>query len=60
MYYRKIPKEIGKLINLEFLSLSSNKLSLEIPKEIGKLINLQIYLYLIINYQEKYPKKLKL
>jgi len=37
----EIPKEIGKLINLQDLRLSQNKLIGEIPKEIGKLINLQ-------------------
>ena len=44
----EIPKEIGKLINLEYLSLSNNQLRGEIPKEIGKLINLQ-YLFLYNN-----------
>ncbi len=37
----EIPKEIGKLINLECLDLSNNQLTGEIPKEIGKLTNLQ-------------------
>ena len=37
----EIPKEIGKLINLEYLSLCLNKLTGEIPEEIGKLINLE-------------------
>ena len=37
----EIPKEIGKLINLQRLYLNHNQLSGEIPKEIGKLINLE-------------------
>ncbi len=37
----EIPKEIGKLTNLRYLSLNNNQLTGEIPKEIGKLINLQ-------------------
>ena len=37
----KIPKEIGKLINLKRLNLSCNFLSGEIPEEIGKLTNLE-------------------
>jgi len=42
----EIPKEIGKLINLEYLSLNNNQLTGEIPKEIGKLVNLEwLYLY---------------
>ncbi len=41
----EIPKEIGKLINLEYLSLRDNQLTGEIPKEIGKLMNLK-YLWL--------------
>ena len=42
----EIPKEIGKLINLQWLYLNSNQLTGEIPKEIGKLINLKwLYLY---------------
>ena len=40
-YQGEIPKEIGKLINLKSLHLSSNKLTGEIPKEIGKLTNLE-------------------
>jgi hypothetical protein len=36
----KIPKEIGKLINLQKLYLQNNYLKI-IPKEIGNLINLQ-------------------
>ena len=41
----EIPKEIGKLINLQELNLSNNQLTGEIPKEIGKLTNLK-YCYL--------------
>ena len=41
----EIPKELGKLINLRFLSLNNNQLAGEIPKEIGKLTNLK-WLYL--------------
>ena len=42
----EIPKEIGKLTNLKWLSLENNQLIGEIPKEIGKLINLELlYLY---------------
>ena len=37
----EIPKEIGKLINLQSLYLDRNELSGEIPKEISKLINLE-------------------
>ncbi len=37
----EIPKEIGKLINLQELYLENNQLTGEIPKEIGKLTNLQ-------------------
>ena len=37
----EIPKEIGKLINLQMLYLFNNQLTGEIPKEIGKLINLR-------------------
>ena len=36
----KIPKEIGKLVNLQTLNLSGNQLTGEIPKEIGKLVGL--------------------
>ena len=36
----EIPKEIGKLENLERLDLSNNNLSGSIPKEICKLENL--------------------
>ena len=44
----EIPKEIGKLINLQYLWLPGNRLTGEIPKEIGKLTNLQ-YLCLTNN-----------
>ena len=37
----KIPKEIGKLIELNYLNLNENQLSGEIPKEIGKLTYLE-------------------
>ena len=40
----EIPKEIGKLTNLEGLNLGVNQLLGEIPKEIGKLINLSLWL----------------
>ena len=33
----KIPKEIGKLINLKYLYLRDNQLTGEIPKEVNKL-----------------------
>jgi Leucine-rich repeat (LRR) protein len=36
-----LPPEIGKLINLTHLDLSSNKLT-TLPPEIGKLINLTL------------------
>ena len=36
----EIPPEIGNLINLTYLNLSSNQLTGEIPDEIGNLINL--------------------
>ena len=45
----EIPKEIGKLTNLQFLYLHNNQLTGEIPKEIGKLINLRKVVYLITN-----------
>jgi len=38
----EIPKEIGKLMNLQWLYLNENQLTGEIPKDIGKLINLQL------------------
>ena len=38
----EIPKEIGKLTNLQYLSLRNNQLTGEIPKEIGKLVNLEL------------------
>ena len=33
----KIPKEIGKLINIQYLDLRNNKLTGEIPKEVKEL-----------------------
>ena len=36
-----IPKEIGKLMNLQLLYLHNNQLTGVIPKDIGKLTNLQ-------------------
>ena len=54
-----LPKEIGKLTNLQKLFLSNNKLEGEIPKEIGKLTNLQ-WLYLNNNKLEKeIPKEIQ-
>ena len=55
----KIPKEIGKLINLQNLNLHNNQLTGEIPKEIGKLMNLK-YLYLNNNQLTgEIPKEIK-
>ena len=45
----EIPSEIGALINLEYLNLSSNDLTGEIPDEIGNLVNLE---YLILSGNE--------
>jgi Leucine-rich repeat (LRR) protein len=45
---RKIPTEIGQLINLSYLNLDNNKLTGKIPTEIGQLVNLN-YLYLFNN-----------
>jgi len=54
----EIPKEIGKLNNLQRLYLYNNKLEGEIPKEIGKLTNLQ-ELYLNSNNLEgEIPKEI--
>ena len=36
-----IPPELGDLVNLEYLSLSSNQLSGSIPSELGGLVNLE-------------------
>lgn len=36
-----IPKDIGKMTNLEFIDFSENKITGEIPKEIGNLTNLK-------------------
>jgi len=42
----KIPTEIGQLVNLNYLSLSSNNLTGKIPTEIGRLVNLNsLFLY---------------
>ena len=55
----EIPKEIGKLTNLEFLNLSYNQLEGVLPKEIGKLTNLQ-WLYLDSNKLEgEIPKEIQ-
>ena len=43
----EIPKEIGKIINLQFLYLNNNVLTGKF-KELGKLINLE-YFYLYKN-----------
>jgi len=54
----EIPKEIGKLMNLQYLYLYNNQLTGEIPKEIGKLTNLQ-YLFLNMNkLTGKIPKEI--
>ena len=46
----EIPKEIGKLTNLEYLFLNNNQLTGEIPKKIGKLTDLQdLLIYIIMN-----------
>ena len=37
---RKIPTEIGQLVNLRYLSLYDNKLTGKIPTKIGQLVNL--------------------
>jgi len=55
----EIPKEIGKLTNLQVLALYNNRLKGEIPKEIGKLTNLQ-WLYLDDNKLEReIPKEIQ-
>jgi len=54
----EIPKEIGKLTNLQHLILDNNQLTGEIPKEIVKLVNLR-YLSLINNQLTgKIPKEI--
>ena len=53
----KLPKEIGKLINLEKLDCSKNTLE-TLPKEIWKLINLK-KLNFSDNRLKKYQKKLE-
>jgi len=53
---KEIPKEIGSLINLQYLYLNDNQLQ-EIPKEIRFLINLQ-HLYLNNNQLKEIPKEL--
>ena len=53
---KKIPKELGKLTNLEYLFLNGNHLE-EIPKELGNLTNLK-ELYLNGNNLETIPKEL--
>ena len=53
-----LPKEIGKLTNLQWFYLNHNKLEGKIPKEIGKLTNLQ-WLYLNHNKLEgEIPKEI--
>ena len=53
---RKIPKEIGNLINLKYLQINDNQIE-EIPKEIGNLINLR-GLNLSYNKIKEIPKEL--
>ena len=43
-----IPRELGRLVNLEWLNLSSNALTGPIPRELGRLVNLET-LYLSHN-----------
>ena len=52
----ELPKEIGALSNLEFLSLQGNNLR-KLPKEIGKLRNLK-WLYLDRNKLEYIPQEI--
>ncbi len=44
-YLMKLNREIGKLVNLELLTLSNNQLTGEIPKEIRQLKNLEYFPY---------------
>ena len=53
-----LPKEIGKLTNLQRLYLDSNKLEGEIPKEIGKLTNLQSLSLFSNKLEGKIPKEI--
>ena len=53
-----LPKEIGKLTNLQWLYLYNNKLEGEIPKEIGKLNNLQRLSLSINKLEGEIPKEI--
>jgi len=52
----ELPKEIGNLVNLTFLSLQQHQIT-KIPKEIGNLVNLTV-LYLGYNQLTKLPKEI--
>ena len=53
---KEVPKEIGRLINLQSLNLYNNQIK-KVPKEIGQLINLQS-LCLDNNQIKQVPKEL--
>ena len=53
-----LPKEIGKLTNLQKLYLNHNKLEGKIPKEIGKLNNLQRFSLFSNKLEGEIPKEI--